>query len=231
MLLERSISGRVADKGELASIRHTRRVSSAAIYITAVISGIITVILVITFLYVRKHSEKWTIMSFVAAGIFGIATVAQVALAAAPAGPDGGGPSSTPTSSATPIASSPTPEDLRYQLSSSPGGTRTVKVTAKASGEPEPGLTYWFILEVDWGDGNVDYYPRRKMTGRSASFDVTIPTNAEIKYLRNGRIYGLDSAQNSQAEDLLTRQGPSGVNDFFEEATGQPVSDAVKLPY
>ncbi|MEU4475578.1 hypothetical protein [Micromonospora sp. NPDC023888] len=196
--------------------------SSDAIYITAATSGIITVILVAAFFYVRKHSDKWTIMSFAAAALFGFATVAQVALAAAPAEPDGVSPSPT---------SSPTLEDLRYQLSSSPGDSHRVKVTATASGEPEPGLTYWFILEVNWDDGNIDYYPRRKMTGRSASFDLTIPANAETRHLRNGRIYGLDSAQSAQAEDLLKRQGATGVDDFFDEATGQPVSDAVKLPY
>ncbi|MEU5934505.1 hypothetical protein [Micromonospora sp. NPDC047187] len=205
--------------------------SSDAISITAAISGIITVILVAAFLYVRKHSDKWTIMSFAAAVLFGFATVAQVALAAAPAEPDGESTSSTPGPSIAPTASGPTPQDLRYQLSSSPGDSHTVKVTAAASGEPEPGLTYWFILEVNWGDGNIDYYPRRKMTGRSTSFDLTIPANAETQYLRNGRVYGLDSAQNSQAEDLLKRQGARGVDDFFDEATGQPVSDAVKLPY
>jgi hypothetical protein len=61
--------------------------------------------------------------------------------------------------------------------------------------------------------------------------EVTIPANAGTKYVRNGRIYGLDSAQNVQAEDRLKRQGATGVDDFFEEATGQPVSNAVKLPY
>ncbi|RQX16691.1 hypothetical protein DDE19_14025 [Micromonospora ureilytica] len=188
-------------------------------------------ILAAAFFYVRKHSNKWAIMGFAVAVLFGFAAVAQLALAAAPAEPDRESPPSTPAPSTAPAASSPTPQDLHYQLSSSPGDSHTVKVTATASGEPEPGLTYWFILEVNWGDGNSDYYPRRKMTGRSTSFDLTIPANAETTYLRNGRIYGLDSAQNSQAEDLLKRQGASGVNDFFDEATGQPVSDTVKLPY
>jgi hypothetical protein len=218
-------------------------VSSKAIYITAAISGVITLILVVAFVYIRKHSEKWTIMSFVAAALFGFATIAQVALAAAPPDsnsldsspssspsvrPAASGPTSSPTSSRT---TGPTAADLSYQLSASPGGLRTVKVAAMASGQPEPGLTYWFILQVDYGTGSVEYYPRRKMTGRSASFDVTIPDGADTQYVRSGRIYGLDSAQNAQAEDKLTRQGASGVNDFFNKATGQPVSDAVKLPY
>ncbi|MFG1884024.1 hypothetical protein [Micromonospora sp. NPDC049102] len=198
---------------------------------TAAISGLITVILVAALLYVRKHNDKWTIISFAATVLFGFATVAQVALAAAPAEPDGERTASTPTPSVVPATSSPTPEDLRYQLSSSPGDSHTVKVTATASGEPEPGLTYWFVVEVNYGDGNIDYYPRRKMTGRSTSFDLTIPANANTKFARIGRVYALDDAQNSQAEDLLTRQGATGVDDFFDEAIGQPVSDPVNLPY
>ncbi|MET8283102.1 hypothetical protein [Micromonospora sp. NPDC005174] len=183
------------------------------------------------FFYLRKHSNKWAIISFVAMVLFGFAAVAQLAVAAAPEEPDGERTASTPTPSVVPTTSSPTPEDLRYQLSSSPGDPHTVKVTATASGEPESGLTYWFVVEVNYGDGNIDYYPRRKMTGRSTSFDLTIPANANTKFARNGRVYALDDAQNSQAEDLLTRQGATGVNDFFDEATGQPVSDPVKLPY
>ncbi|MEU1589578.1 hypothetical protein [Micromonospora sp. NPDC005710] len=205
--------------------------SSAAIYITAAISGLITVILVAAFFYVRKHSNKWTIISFAATVLFGFATVAQVALAAAPAEPDAERTAPAPPPSVVPTTSSPTPGDLRYQLSASPGNSHTVSVTATASGEPEPGLTYWFIVEVNYGDGNIDYYPRRKMTGRSTSFDLTIPTNAETRYVRNGRVYALDGDQHSQAEDLLKRQGATGVDDFFDEATGQEVSNAVKLPY
>jgi hypothetical protein len=124
-----------------------------------------------------------------------------------------------------------TPEDLSYQLSAAPVDSHTVTVMAKASGEPEPRLTYWFILEVNWGNGNIDYYPRRKMTGKSTSFDVTIPANADTTYVRQGRIYGLDSTENAQAEDKLTRQGATGIDDYFDEATGQPVSNAARLPY
>jgi hypothetical protein len=139
-------------------------------------------------------------------------------------------PSTGSTTSSSPTPSQ-TPEDLSYQLSAAAVDSHTVTVTAKASGQPEPGLTYWFILEVNWGNGNIDYYPRRGMTGRSTSFDITIPANAETTYARQGRIYGLNSAQNTQAEDRLKRQGATGVDDFFEEATGQPVSNAAKLPY
>jgi hypothetical protein len=124
-----------------------------------------------------------------------------------------------------------TPEDLSFRLSAASVDSHTVTVTSKASGEPEPRLTYWFIVEVNWGDGNIDYYPRRKMTGKATSFEVTIPANADTTYVRQGRIYGLDSAENAQAEDKLTRQGATGVDDYFDEATGQSVSNAARLPY
>lgn len=212
--------------------------SSEAIYITAAISGIITLILIFAFLYIRGHSEKWTIMSFVAAVLFGFATVAQVALAAVPPdsnGPDpsrSSGPSTGPASSA-PTSPAPglTSAVLSYQLSASPGGSRTVEVTATASGQPKQGLTYWFMLKVDYGKGYVEYYPRRTMTGQSESLDVKIPDEADLQYVRSGRIYGLTNAENAQAEDRFTRQGATGVNDFFTKETGQPVSNAVKLPY
>jgi hypothetical protein len=140
-------------------------------------------------------------------------------------------PSLTVPSTVPVIPVIPALEDLSYQLSAASVDSHTVKVTAKASGEPEPGLTYWFILEVNWGDGNIDYYPRRKLTGRSTSFDLTIPANANTTYVRHGRVYGLNSAQSAEAEDRLTRQGATGVDDFFDEATGQPVSNAVRLPF
>ena len=136
------------------------------------------------------------------------------------------------TANAGPVSSSPssTPEDLGYQLSASPGDPLSVKVSAKASGQPVPGLTYWFIVEVNYGTGYIEYYPRWKMTGRSTSFDVPLPGKANTEYRRNGRVYGLNSSQNGQAEDKLGHS-TSGVDDFFDKPIGQPVSNAVKLPY
>lgn len=139
--------------------------------------------------------------------------------------------SARPTSKPSQRQPVSTPEDLSYRLSAAPVDSHTVTVTAEASGEPESQLTYWFIVEVNWGDGNIDYYPRRKMTGKSTSFDVTIPANADASYVRQGRIYGLDSAENAQAEDKLTQQGETGTDDYFDEATGQSVSNAARLPY
>jgi hypothetical protein len=199
--------------------------------------------LIVAFVYVRKHSEKWTIMSFVAAALFGFATVAQLALAAAPPDYNRSDPSRSSGPSARPIASPPTSSptftptlepasaDLSYRLSASSSGPRTVRVAATASGQSEPGLTYRFILQVDYGKGYVECYPRQKMTGRAASFDVTIPDGADTQYVRSGRIYGPNSAQNAQAEEKFARQRATGVNDFFTKETGQPVSDKVKLPY
>ncbi|MEV6847641.1 hypothetical protein [Actinoplanes sp. NPDC051411] len=124
-----------------------------------------------------------------------------------------------------------TAEDLSYQLSASPGNSRSVKVSAKASGQPEPRLTYWFMLEVDYGKGYVEYYPRWTMTGRSKYFDVKLPNEADTEYSRIGQVYGLNSTQNTQAEAKLGRQNESSAEDFFTKAIGRPVSNAVKLPY
>jgi hypothetical protein len=165
-----------------------------------------------------------------------VVTVLLVAVKLAPA--SGVNPTVVTSPAVVNSAAASASEDLSYQLTASPatsptapGNLRTVKVTAKASGQPEPGLTYWFMLEVNYGTGYIEYYPRRKMTGRSTAFDVTIPDDADTKFVRSGRIYGLNSAENAQAEDRLTRQGATGVNDFFDKPTGQPVSDAVKLPF
>ncbi|GGL21262.1 hypothetical protein [Mangrovihabitans endophyticus] len=129
-------------------------------------------------------------------------------------------------------STSPSPaEDLSYQLKASQVSPRTVRVAAIASGVPVPGLAYWFVVEVNYGDGNTDYYPRRKMTGRSATFDLTVPDISDLKYVRTGRVYAMSKNQNAQAEDRFTRQGASGVNDFFAEATGQPASNGVTLPF
>ncbi|GAA0568365.1 hypothetical protein GCM10010172_60750 [Paractinoplanes ferrugineus] len=224
--------------------------SSKAIYLTAMFSGIITVILVFVLLYVRKHQEKWTIMSFVAALLFGFATVAQVVLAASPPGSGGsgsggsgsGGSGSGGSGSGTPAAptagpvtsdpaSCPTAGDLRYELVATRDGARSVKVTAKASGRPEPGLTYWFVLEVDYGNGNSEFYPRQTITACPSPFQVGIPAEADPKYVRRGRVYGLDSTLNAQAEVLVQRQTTTRVDDFFKDAPGKPVSNEVSLPF
>jgi hypothetical protein len=138
--------------------------------------------------------------------------------------------SATPRPSTETSPTSPAPE-LSYQLTAAPVDSQTVKVTAKASGQPRPGLTYWFVLEVNWGGGNLDYYPRRTLTDSSTSFEVTIPPDADPSYPRQGRVYALNSAQNTQAEAKLEAQSTTREDDFFDNATGQTASNAVKLPY
>jgi hypothetical protein len=138
----------------------------------------------------------------------------------------------TPTS-ATPASPSPTTAapELSYQLTATPVDSHTVKVTAKASGRPRPGLTYWFVLEVNWGGGNIDYYPRRTLTDSPGTFEVTIPADADPSYARQGRVYSLTSTQNAQAEVRVEAQSTTRQDDYFDNATGQTASNAVNLPY
>jgi hypothetical protein len=128
-------------------------------------------------------------------------------------------------------SASSAPEDLSYLLSASLAAPRKAKVSARASGQPEPGLTYWFFMEVDYGKGYIEYYPRKRLAGTSISFDVTIPDDADLQYVRHGRVYGLSSTQDAQAEERRERQETTRVNDFFDKVTGRLVSDAVTLPY
>ncbi|MEU4159243.1 hypothetical protein [Actinoplanes sp. NPDC026670] len=128
-------------------------------------------------------------------------------------------------------ADRPPAEDLSYRLSSTAVNADTVAVTADASGQPQPGLTYWFIVETNWGDGNIDYFPRRKLTGASQEFEITIPPDAEAKYVRHGRIYGLTSSQSADAEGKLERQSTTRTDDYFDRATGQISSNAIRLPF
>jgi hypothetical protein len=139
---------------------------------------------------------------------------------------------------ATPASSTPGPPspttaapELSYQLAATPVDSHTVKVTTKASGRPRPGLTYWFVLEVNWGDGNIDYYPRRTLTDSSGTFEVTIPADADPSYARQGRVYSLNGTQNTQAEAKMEAQSTTRQNDYFDNATGETASNAVKLPY
>ena len=137
-------------------------------------------------------------------------------------------PASAAPASPTPATATP---ELSYQLTAAPVDSHTVRVTAKASGRPRPGLTYWFVLEVDWGGGNIDYYPRRTLTDSPGTFEVTIPADADPSYPRQGRVYSLNSTQNTQAEAKVEAQSTTRQDDYFDNATGQTASNAVKLPY
>jgi len=59
-------------------------VSDKGFYITAAVTGVLCAILAVVYIKVRGHDQKWTIMSFGAAVVFGLATVAQLAVAIAP---------------------------------------------------------------------------------------------------------------------------------------------------
>jgi hypothetical protein len=120
---------------------------------------------------------------------------------------------------------------LSYHLDSSSVAAHTVSVSTSPTGRAETGMTYWFMVEVDWG-GNIDYYPRRRLDARKSTFDVSIPSNADTKYARTGRVYALTGEQAAQAQILLDRQtSPTGEDDFFAEQTGRSVSNGERLPF
>ncbi|MEU7982441.1 hypothetical protein AB0B63_28390 [Micromonospora sp. NPDC049081] len=79
------------------------------LYITAVISGVFCTILFMVWLHVRKHDQKWTIMPFAAAVVFGVATIAQVALAAKPPAPTPPPTSSSPSTAPSEPKVGPSP--------------------------------------------------------------------------------------------------------------------------
>ncbi|MET3425185.1 hypothetical protein BJ973_004397 [Actinoplanes tereljensis] len=100
----------------------------------------------------------------------------------------------------------PVQEDLRYDVTATRNHAREAKVKATAYGQPEPGLTYWFFVDVDYGKHYVEYYPRRKLTGRTTSFDIDLSADADLQFPRTGRIYGLTSAQSTEAAVRQQRQ-------------------------
>jgi hypothetical protein len=121
---------------------------------------------------------------------------------------------------------------LSYRVKASSLDARTVKVTTTATGRPEPGQTYWFMLEINWGDGNTDYYPRRRLDDQAKTFNISIPTDARTDVVRTGRVYALDAAQSSDAEARLARQtSTASEDDFFAEPTGRVVSNGERLPF
>ncbi|MFF5288995.1 hypothetical protein [Paractinoplanes globisporus] len=151
---------------------------------------------------------------------------AAVDLPAAPISPPASGVSASAAPTHGPAAV------LSYRLAASPVDARTVTVTTTPTGLPAPGMTYWFMVEVNWGDGNIDYYPRRRLDDQASTFDVTIPVDASTDFARTGRVYALNEEQSNAADVRLARQGagPSD-NDFFADRTGQAVSNGVRLPF
>jgi hypothetical protein len=121
---------------------------------------------------------------------------------------------------------------LSYRVKASSLDARTVKVTTASTGHPESGEAYWFMLEINWGDGNTDYYPRRRLDDQAETFNISIPTDARTDVVRTGRVYALDAAQSADAEARLARQtSTASEDDFFAESTGRAVSNGERLPF
>jgi len=132
----------------------------------------------------------------------------------------------------TPGPTKPISVALSYRVKASALDARTVKVTTAATGRPESGENYWFMLEINWGDGNTDYYPRRRLDDQAENFNISIPTDARTDVVRTGRIYALDAAQSADAEARLARQtSTASDDDFFAESTGRAVSNGERLPF
>jgi hypothetical protein len=132
----------------------------------------------------------------------------------------------------TPGRTKPVGVALSYRVKASSLDARTVKVTTTATGRPESGETYWFMLEINWGDGNTDYYPRRRLDDQAETFNISIPTDARTDVVRTGRVYALDAAQSADAEARLARQtSTASEDDFFAESTGRAVSNGERLPF
>ncbi|WP_433788797.1 hypothetical protein [Actinoplanes sp. CA-252034] len=139
--------------------------------------------------------------------------------------------SSPPAVSSRPSAPAPSAGPLRFRLAADRVDARTVEVTPISTGAARPGLTYWFVLAVSWGDGNTDYYPRAELHGGDDPFLVTIPKDADDKATRAGRVYAFDARETEDARTRLERQKTRTGEDYFPEETGDPVSTAVPLPF
>jgi hypothetical protein len=144
-------------------------------------------------------------------------------------GTDVAEPASATATTRTPAARTP----LQYQLTADKSGERMVHVNAVATGTPVSGLSYWFMLEINYGDGNIDYFPRVELNGRTQALDIDIPAGANTAFVRIGRVYALSGSEAARARKLkaLQDQGPSDAEDFFPERTGTSKSNGVRMPY
>jgi hypothetical protein len=118
-----------------------------------------------------------------------------------------------------------------FALATRKADARTVEVDVTPPAKLTDGRVYWFFIEIDWRDGNTDYYPRERLTGGSQSLVVDIPPDARLDAGRAGRVYALTAAQSTDAEVRLNRQRTSKEEDFFPEKPGAAASAAVKLPF
>ncbi|GAA0561322.1 hypothetical protein GCM10010172_50670 [Paractinoplanes ferrugineus] len=127
-------------------------------------------------------------------------------------------------------------EELHFTLSAVRTTTNTVKVTSVASGRAEAGRTYWFIIETDWGNGNTDFFPRRPVSAATKAFEVALPPEADLKFVRQGRIYALTDAESAGAESMRQhqlQQAGGAVRDdtYFTNPPSEIASNAVRLPF
>jgi hypothetical protein len=74
-----------------------------------------------------------------------------------------------------------------FRLQAQRVDTRTVDVAVTPPSRVAADRTYWFFVEVDWRDGNTDYYPREKLTGGPQTLVVDIPPDATLDADRTGR--------------------------------------------
>ena len=118
-----------------------------------------------------------------------------------------------------------------HRLAVQPIDARTVEVTVTPPARPSTGRDYWFFVEIDWRDGNTDYYPREKLTGNRETFMISIPPDATLDADRTGRIYALTADQSADAQQRLERQRTSKDDDFFGNPPGTAASASVTLPF
>lgn len=93
------------------------------------------------------------------------------------------------------------------------------------------GRDYWLFVEIDWRDGNTDYYPREKLTGHQRTLVVDIPPDATLDAERAGRVYALTPAQSAATDDRVERQQTTKVDDFFANPPGAAASGSIALQF
>jgi hypothetical protein len=144
----------------------------------------------------------------------------------APASPTTIPPSTPPTADGPPVSGTGS-----FALTARKIDTRTVGVEVTPPAKLTRERVYWFFIEIDWRDGNIDYYPREKLPPVATSFVIDIPSDARLDAGRAGRVYALTAAQSADAEVRLGRQSGSKEDDFFPEKPGDAASAATTLPF
>jgi hypothetical protein len=117
-----------------------------------------------------------------------------------------------------------------FRLAVQPLDARTVEVAVTPPARLTTGRDYWFFVEVDWRNGNTDYYPREKLTRGPQTLIIAIPSDATLQADRAGRIYALTPDQSADAAERLERQQTRKDDDFFANTPGTTASHATPLP-